>query len=120
MLAAHRAQLDPTITADFAPLFSLAFRHIRRPLKGLADLANWPGHFKVQVVVQCATRIEARPARRTCRLTIQVPLSAARAAQHRLLIELSLRPNPGGMIGLQFVTVEAGIEGPAAVEFLPQ
>src|SRR6266849_7120310 len=71
--------------------------------------------------MQCATWIEARSARRTCRRTIQVltdgQLSAARAAQHRLLIELSLRPNPGGMIGFQFVTVEAGIVGPAAVEF---
>jgi hypothetical protein len=71
--------------------------------------------------MQRATRIEARPAHRTVPLAIQVltdaQLSSTSAAQHRLLIELSLRPNPGGMIGFQFVKVEAGIVGPAAVEF---
>jgi hypothetical protein len=71
--------------------------------------------------MQLATRIERRSARRTSRLAIQVlkdgQLSAACAAQNRLLIEFSLRPNPGRMTGLQFVTVEAGIIRPAAVEF---
>jgi hypothetical protein len=104
-----------------AAFFPLGFLHIRRLIKGLADLADCPGYFKVQAVMQCATRIEARPTRRTRRLTIQVltdgQLSAARAAQHRLLIELSLRPNPRGMIGFQFVAVEAAIIGPAAAEF---
>jgi hypothetical protein len=67
--------------------------------------------------MQRATRIEPRSARRTSRLAIQVlkdgQLSAACAAQNRLLIEFSLRPNAGR----QFVTVEAGIIRPAAVEF---
>ena len=71
--------------------------------------------------MQRATRIEARPAHRTDRLAIQVltdgQLSPASAAQHRLLIELSLSPDPGEMTGFHFVTVEAGIVGPAAVEF---
>jgi hypothetical protein len=71
--------------------------------------------------MQLATRIEPRSARRTSRLAIQVlkdrQLSAAYAAQNRLLIEFSLRPNPGRMTGFQFVTVEAGIIRPAAVEF---
>jgi hypothetical protein len=73
------------------------------------------------VVMQLATRIEPRSARRTSRLAIQVlkdgQLSAACAAQNRLLIEFSLRPSAGRMIGFQFVTVEAGIIRPAAVEF---
>jgi hypothetical protein len=71
--------------------------------------------------MQLATRIEPRSARRTSRLAIQVlkdgQLSAACAAQNRLLIEFSLRPSPGRMTGFQFVTVEAGIIRPAAVEF---
>jgi hypothetical protein len=71
--------------------------------------------------MQRATRIEPRSARRTSRLTIQVlkdgQLSAACAAQNRLLIEFSLRPSAGRMTGFQFVTVEAGIIRPAAVEF---
>jgi hypothetical protein len=71
--------------------------------------------------MQRATRIEPLAARRTNRLAIQVlkdrQLSAAYAAQNRLLIEFSLRPNPGRMTGFQFVTVEAGIIRPAAVEF---
>jgi hypothetical protein len=70
--------------------------------------------------MQRATRIEARSTPRAGRLTIQVladgQLNAARAAQHRLLIELSLRPNAGGMIGFPLMTVEAGIVRPAAVE----
>ena len=70
--------------------------------------------------MQRATRIEARPARWARRLAIQIltdgQLSAAGAAQHRLLIELSRRPNPGGMIGFLCVTVEAGIVGQTAVE----
>jgi hypothetical protein len=71
--------------------------------------------------MQLATRIEPRSARWTSRLAIQVlkdgQLSAARAAQNRLLIEFSLRPSPGRMTVFQFVTVEAGIIRPAAVEF---
>jgi hypothetical protein len=71
--------------------------------------------------MQLATRIEPGAARRTNRPAIQVltdaQLKPARAAQHRLLIEFSLKPNPGGMAGFQFVTVEAGIIRPAAVEF---
>jgi hypothetical protein len=71
--------------------------------------------------MQRATRIEPRSARRTSRLAIQVlkdgQLSATCAAQNRLLIEFSLRPSPGGMTGFQFVTVEAGIIRPAALEF---
>jgi len=70
--------------------------------------------------MQRATRIEARAARRTNRLAIQVlkdgQLSAACAAQNRLLIEFSLRPSPGRMTGFQFVTVKTGIISPAAVE----
>ncbi len=61
--------------------------------------------------MQRATRIEPRSARRTSRLAIQVlkdgQLSAACAAQK----------SPGGMTGFQFVTVEAGIIRPAALEF---
>src|SRR5260370_24563665 len=71
--------------------------------------------------MQRASRIEPRAARRTNRLAIQVlvdsQLGAARAAQHHLLIELSLRPNLGGMTRLQFVTVAARIVAPAAVDF---
>src|SRR5712691_1468417 len=84
-------------------------------------LAICRGCFKVQMVMQRAARIEARPARRTDRLAIQVlkdgQLGPASAAQHRLLIELSQRPNPRGMTSVHFVTGEAGIVGPAAVEF---
>lgn len=73
------------------------------------------------MIMQCATRIEGHPARRALRLTIQVladgQLNPAHAAQHRFLIKLILRPNAGRILGLQFVTVEAGIVGPAAVEF---
>ena len=71
--------------------------------------------------MQLATRIEPRSARRTSRLAIQVlkdsQLSAACAAQNRLLIEFSLRSSAGRMTGFQFVTVEAGIIRPAALEF---
>ncbi len=71
--------------------------------------------------MQRATRIEPLAARRANRLAIQVlkdgQLSAACAAQNRLLIEFSLRPSAGRMTGFQFVTVEAGIIRPAAVEF---
>jgi hypothetical protein len=71
--------------------------------------------------MQRATRIEARPARRTDRLAIQVltdgQLGPASATEHRLLVKFSLGPNPGGMAGGQLVTVKAGIIGPAAVEF---
>jgi hypothetical protein len=71
--------------------------------------------------MQRTTRIEPRPAHWTNRLAIQVltdaQLCSACPAQHRLLIELSLRPKPGEMAGSKFVTVEAGIIGSAAVEF---
>jgi hypothetical protein len=68
--------------------------------------------------MQRATRIEPRSARRTSRLTIQVLKDGQlSAAQNRLLIEFSLRPSAGRMTGFQFVTVEAGIIRPAAVEF---
>jgi hypothetical protein len=71
--------------------------------------------------MQRATRIETRPAHRTGCLAIQVltdgQLGPAGAAEHGLLIEFSLGPNPGWMTGFQFVTIKAGIVGPAAVEF---
>jgi hypothetical protein len=71
--------------------------------------------------MQRTTRIEARPARRTDCLAIQVltdgQFGPASAAEHRLLVEFSPGPNPGGMTGFQLVTVKAGIIGPAAVEF---
>jgi hypothetical protein len=71
--------------------------------------------------MQLAARIEARATRRTDRLAIQVltnaQLSPARAAQHCLLFEFSLRPNPSGMACFQFMTVEAAIICAAAVEF---
>jgi hypothetical protein len=71
--------------------------------------------------MQRATWIEARPARRTDRLAIQVlkdsQFGPASTAEHRLLVEFSPGPNAGGMTGFPFVTVEAGIIGPAAVEF---
>jgi len=41
----------------------------------------------------------------------------ASAAEHCLLVEFSPGPNTDGMAGFQFVTVKAGIIGPAAVEF---
>ena len=90
------------------------------------DESRWPltictRCFKVQVVMQRATRIEARPARRTDCLAIQVLTDGQRgpasATEHCLLIEFSLGPNPGGMAGRQFMTVKAGIIGSAAVEF---
>jgi hypothetical protein len=67
----------------FLPLGS---RHNLTPLKktGLRALASYRGYFKVQVVMQLAARIEARTARRTNHLAIQVltdaQLSPARAA----------------------------------------
>ena len=71
--------------------------------------------------MQLAARIEARATRRTNRLAIQVltdaQLSPARAAQHCLFFEFSLRPNPDGMACIQFVTVDAAIICAAAVEF---
>ena len=77
--------------------------------------------FKVQVVMQRATRIEARPARRTDCLAIQVltdsQLGPASATEHRLFVEFSLGPNPGSVTGQHFVAVNAGIIGSAAIEF---
>jgi hypothetical protein len=71
--------------------------------------------------MQLATRIEASATRRTNRLAIQVlmdaQLSPAGAAQHRLLFEFSLGPNPSAMACFQFVTVKAAIICAAAVEF---
>ena len=71
--------------------------------------------------MQLAARIEARATHRTDRPAIQVltdaQLSPARAAQHCLLFEFILRPNPSGMACFQFVTAEAAIICAAAVEF---
>ena len=70
--------------------------------------------------MQRATRIEARPARRTDRLAIQVltncQLGPTGAAKHCLLVEFSLQPNLGRMPGFQLVAVKAGIIGQAAFE----
>ena len=125
-----RTPSPAAVRAPAARLSRLIFRraffvrlqsHSSPVLKTLGALARRPEHFKVQVVMQRATRIEPRSARRTSRLTIQVlkdgQLSAACAAQNRLLIEFSLRSSAGRMTGFQFVTVEAGIIRPAAVEF---
>jgi hypothetical protein len=72
-------------------------------------------------MMERATRIEVGPAHRTDCPAIQVladgQLGPASAAEHRLLVEFSPGPNAGGMTGFQFVTVKAGIIGPAAVEF---
>jgi hypothetical protein len=108
------------ISRAFLPL---GFRHNRTPLKktGLSALAGHRGYFKVQVVMELAARIEARATRRTNRLAIQVLIDAqlgpARAAQHRLLFEFSLRPSASGVACFQFMTVEAAIICAAAIEF---
>ena len=126
-LALHCRQLRTsrsTIKVDFsARFYRSAFRHNRTPLKktDLSPLASHRGYFKVQVVMQLAARIEARATHRTDRPAIQVltdaQLSPARAAQHCLLFEFILRPNPSGMACFQFVTAEAAIICAAAVEF---
>ena len=94
---------------------------VKPPKARLTALASQRGYLEVQVVMQLAARIEARATRRTNRPAIQVltdaQLSPARPAQHRLFVEFSLRPSPGGMTCLQFVTVEAAIVCAAAVEF---
>jgi hypothetical protein len=77
--------------------------------------------FEVEMVMERATGIVACPAHGTHGLAIQVltnrQLGPTCAAEHRLLVEFSLKPNLGGMPGFQLVAVKAGIIGQAAFEF---
>ena len=67
-----------------------------------------------------ATGIEASPAQRTHSFAIQVltncQFGPAGAAEHCFFLELSLKPNLGGMPSSQLVAVKAGIIGQAAFE----
>ena len=77
---------------------------------------DFHGERRSNLTHQSTTDPEARLARKGAGKEAKLSYARHVLMENRLLIEFSLWPNPGRMTGFQFMTVEAGIIRPAAVE----